>query len=150
MKMLIATDGSKSSNKAIDYGVKIAARMGAEVLGLYVVSLKSLELFALEHHDNIAGYEDENAKLRREGEEALAYLKEQCAKAGVKMTKVIVRGYPVEEILKTAEKEKVAMIVVGNIGRTGIELILMGSVAESVVRKANRPVLVVRGEARLD
>jgi nucleotide-binding universal stress UspA family protein len=147
MKMLIATDGSKSSNKAIDYGVKIAAGMGAEVLGLYVVNLKSLEFFALEHHDNIVGYEDENAKLRVEGEEALTYLKEQCANAGVEVSSAVVRGYPVEEILKMAEKEKVALIVVGNIGRTGIEHMLMGSVSESVVRKATRPVLVVRGEA---
>jgi nucleotide-binding universal stress UspA family protein len=146
MKMLIATDGSKSSNKAIDYGVNIAAKMGAEVLGLYVINLKSLEFFALEHHDNIASYEDENSKLRREGEEALAYLKEQGVKAGVKVSAIIVRGYPVEEILKAAEKEKVAMIVVGNIGRTGLEHMLIGSVSESIVRKATRPVLVVRGE----
>jgi nucleotide-binding universal stress UspA family protein len=150
MKILVATDGSKSSNKAIDYGVKIAARMGAEVLGLYVVNMKSLEFFALGHHDNIKGYEDENSKLRREGEDALAYLKEQCAKAGAKVSTVIVRGYPAEEILKTAEKENVAMIVVGNIGRTGMEHILMGSVSESVVRKATKPVLVVRGDTQLD
>jgi nucleotide-binding universal stress UspA family protein len=149
MKILIATDGSKSSNKAIDYGVKIAARMGAEVLGLYVVNMKTLEYFALGHHDNIAGYEDENSKLRIEGEDALAYLKEQCAKAGVKMSAVIVRGYPAEEILKTAEKEKATMIVVGNIGRTGMDHMLMGSVSETVVRKATRPVLVVRGETEL-
>jgi nucleotide-binding universal stress UspA family protein len=145
MKILIATDGSKVSNKAVDYGVKVAAGMGAEVLGLYVINLKSLEFFALEHHDNIAGYEDENAKLRKEGEEALEYLRAQCAKAGVKVSTVIVRGYPVGEIVKMAEKENVAMIVVGNIGRTGLEHILMGSVSESVVRKATRPVLVVRG-----
>jgi nucleotide-binding universal stress UspA family protein len=145
MKILIATDGSKVSNKAVDYGVKVAAGMGAEVLGLYVINLKSLEFFALEHHDNIAGYEDENAKLRKEGEEALEYLRAQCAKAGVKVSTVIVRGYPVDEIVKMAEKENVAMIVVGNIGRTGLEHILMGSVSESVVRKATRPVLVVRG-----
>jgi nucleotide-binding universal stress UspA family protein len=145
MKILIATDGSKVSNKAVDYGVKVAAGMGAEVLGLYVINLKSLEFFALEHHDNIAGYEDENAKLRKEGEEALEYLRAQCAKAGVKVSTVIVRGYPVDEIVKMAEKENIAMIVVGNIGRTGLEHILMGSVSESVVRKATRPVLVVRG-----
>jgi nucleotide-binding universal stress UspA family protein len=145
MKMLIATDGSKSSNKAIDYAVNMAAKMGAEVLGIYVVNMKSLEFFALGHHDNIAGYEDENSKLRREGEEALTYLKEQGVKAGIKVSTIIVRGYPVEEILKAAEKEKVAMIVVGNIGKTGLEHMLMGSVSESVVRKATRPVLVVRG-----
>lgn len=150
MKIMVATDGSKISNKAIDYGVKIAARMSAEVLGIYVVNLKALEFFALGHHDNIAGYEDENSKLRKEGEDALAYLKDQCAKAGVKSSTAIVRGYPAEEILKTAEKEKVSMIVVGNIGRTGMEHMLMGSVSETVVRKATRPVLVVRGETHLD
>jgi nucleotide-binding universal stress UspA family protein len=149
MKMLIATDGSKSSNKAIDYAVNIAAKTSAEVLGLYVINMKSLELFALGHHDNIASYEEENSKLRREGEEALAYLKEQGAKAGVKVSSIIVRGYPVDEIIKTAEKENVSMIIVGNIGKTGLEHMLMGSVSESVVRKATRPVLVVRGETRL-
>ncbi|HEY3273227.1 MAG TPA: universal stress protein [Methanocella sp.] len=149
MKMLIATDGSKSSNKAIDYAINIAAKTGAEVLGLYVINMKSLELFALGHHDNVASYEDENAKLRREGEEALAYLKEQGAKAGVKVSAIIARGYPVDEIIKTAEKENVSMIIVGNIGKTGLEHMLLGSVSESVVRKATRPVLVVRGETRL-
>jgi len=149
MKMLIATDGSKSSNKAVDYGAKIAALMGAEVLGIYVINMKSLELFAMEHHDNIAGYQDENSKLRKDGEEALAYLAAECMKAGVKSSAAIVRGYPVDDIIKTAEKEKVAMIVVGNLGRSGIEHILMGSVSESIVHKAPCPVLVVRGEAKI-
>ncbi len=149
MKILIATDGSKASIRAVDYGVNIAARTGAEVLGVYVVNLKSLEFFALRHHDDITGYEGENLKLRKEGEDALAYLAEKCEKVGVKATGTIVRGYPEEEIIRAAEKEKVAMIVVGNIGRTGLEHILMGSVSESVVRRATRPVLVVRGETGL-
>jgi len=150
MKILIATDGSKISNKAVDYGVKVAARMGAEVIGLYVVNMKSLEFFALEHHDNIASYEHENSKLRREGQESVAYVTDQCQKAGVKAWTAIVRGYPADEIIRTAEKERVAMIVVGNLGRTGIEHMLMGSVSESVVRKAPCPVLVVRGQAQLE
>ncbi len=149
MKILIATDGSRISNKAVDYGVKVAARMGAEVVGLYVVNMKSLEFFALEHHDNIASYENENSKLRREGQDAIAYVADQCQKAGVKASTAIVRGYPADEIIKTAEKEQVAMIVVGNLGRTGIEHMLMGSVSESVVRKAPCPVLVVRGQAQI-
>jgi nucleotide-binding universal stress UspA family protein len=149
MKILIATDGSKYSNKAIDYGIGLAARMGAEVAGLYVVNMKSLEFFALGHHDNISGYEKENAKLHMEGEEALAYVKQQCVKAGVKVATAIVRGYPAEEIMKAAEQEKVTMIVVGNVGRTGLDHMLMGSVSETVVRKAPCPVLVVRGNTEL-
>ncbi len=149
MKILIATDGSQCSKKAIDYGARLAARMGAEVAGIYVISLKSLEFFAIGHHDNISGYENENAKLHREGDEALAYLKGQCGQTGVKLTTAIVRGYAAEEIIKMAEKEKVTMIVVGNVGRTGLDHMLMGSVSESVVRKAPCPVLVVRGNAEI-
>jgi nucleotide-binding universal stress UspA family protein len=149
MKILIATDGSPCSRKAINYGVTLAARAGAEVAGIYVINLKSLEFFAMGHHDNISGYENENAKLHREGEEALACLKEQCEKAGVKLSTAIVRGYPTEEIIRMAEKEKVNMIVVGNVGRTGLEHALMGSISESVVRKAPCPVLVVRGNAEI-
>ena len=149
MKVLIATDGSKASNRAVDYGVGLAARMGAEVLGVYVVSMKVLEVFALEHHDNIRGYEEENLQLQKEGDDALAYLKARCEKAGVPASTAIVRGYPAEEIVRLAGKEKVSLIIVGNVGRTGLEHVLMGSVSESVVRRAPCPVLVVRGEARL-
>ena len=148
MKILIATDGSKVSGRAADYGVGLAAKLGAEVLGLYVVNLKSLEFFALEHHDSIPGYESENAKLRREGEEALAALKKRCGEAGVAFAGVIARGYPADEINKLAAKEKVVMVVVGNVGRTGIEHVLLGSVSEAVVRKAPCPVLVVRRETQ--
>jgi nucleotide-binding universal stress UspA family protein len=56
-----------------------------------------------------------------------------------------VRGYPADEIIKAAKDEGVDLIVVGNLGRTGIERMLIGSVSEAVVRHAPCPVLVVRG-----
>lgn len=149
MIILIATDGSKNAGKAVDYGIRVAAKMDAGVLGVYVINMKSLELFAIGHHDSIAGYEEENAKHRREGEEALEYLASKCRQAGVKCSTVIVRGYPADEIVKIAEKEKPAMIVVGSLGKSNVEHMLMGSVSESVVRKAPFPVLVVRGDTQL-
>ncbi|OPY26055.1 MAG: Universal stress protein [Methanocella sp. PtaU1.Bin125] len=149
MKILIATDGSKNAGKAVDYGTRVAAKMGAEVLGVYVINLKSLELFALAHHDSITGYEEENAKHRREGEEALEYLASQCKQADVKCSTLIARGYPADEIIKIAEKEKPAMIVVGSLGKSNVAHMLMGSVSESIMRKAPFPVLVVRGDVEL-
>jgi nucleotide-binding universal stress UspA family protein len=145
-KILLATDGSKHSKMAVDYGVGIAKKLGADVIGLYAINMKSLEIFALEHHDDISGYESESNRLKKEGDEALAYVSGVCAGQGVKATTSISKGYPAEEILKTAESEKVDMIIVGNLGKTNLEYMFMGSVSETVVKRAPCPVLVVRGK----
>ncbi|CAJ35405.1 universal stress protein [Methanocella arvoryzae] len=145
-RILIATDGSKYSNLAVDYGVMMARKLGYDVLGLYVVNMKSLEIYALEHHDNISGYEAENARLKKEGEAALGYLSAKCNEQDVKVSTTIVRGYPAEDIIKLAESEKVNMIIVGNLGKTNLEYMFMGSVSETVVKRAPCPVLVVRGK----
>lgn len=145
-KMLIATDGSKYSRQAADYGLRLAGQLGYEVLALFVVNMKALEMFAIGHHDDIGGYETENARLTNEGEAALNYIAAKGEELGVPVWKKIVRGSPADEILAIAAKEGVDTIVVGNLGKTGLEHMLMGSVSESVVRKAPCPVLVVRGK----
>ncbi len=144
-KILLATDGSKFSNKAANYGLDMAKKLGAEVLALYVINMKHFELYALEHHDDITGYEDENLRMRKEGEDALDYVVTRAREKGASLTTRIVRGYPADEIIKAAKDEGVDLIVVGSLGRTGIERMLLGSVSEAVVRHAPCPVLVVRG-----
>jgi len=57
-----------------------------------------------------------------------------------------VRGYPADEVMKIARDEKCDLIVVGNLGKSGIERVLVGSVSEAIVRHAPCPVLVVRGK----
>lgn len=148
-RMLIATDGSKFSCKAVDYGVSMASKIGAEVIGLYVINTRALEIYALEHHDNISGYESENARLRREGDNALDYLASRCSDASVKATTRIIRGHPAEDIVEFAGKEKVDMIVIGSLGKSGIEYLIMGSVSEAIIHRASCPVLIVRGDTRL-
>jgi nucleotide-binding universal stress UspA family protein len=144
-KILLATDGSKFSNKAADYGLDMAKKLGADVVALYVINMKHFEIYALEHHDDITGYEDENLKMRKEGEEALDFVVTRAREKGMNLTTRIVRGYPADEIMKAAKDEGADLIIVGNLGRTGIERMLMGSVSEAVVRQAPCPVLVVRG-----
>jgi nucleotide-binding universal stress UspA family protein len=58
--------------------------------------------------------------------------------------KMVVRGVPFVEIIRTAKEKNVDMIVIGTHGRTGIDHMLFGSTAEKVVRKAPCPVLTVR------
>lgn len=147
-KMIIATDGSKFSMKAADYGVSLAKRTDFEVIALYVVNMKALEMHALTHHDDIYGYESLNAALTREGDEALAYVAGKCKDSGVNVTTLTMRGYPADSIIKAAQESGAGLIVVGNLGKTGLEHLLMGSVSDTVVRKAHCPVLVVRGEVQ--
>ena len=58
-------------------------------------------------------------------------------------------GDPASEIVRIAEEEKADMIVLGTHGRTGMSRLLMGSVAEAVVRRSPSPVLVYRETAKL-
>jgi nucleotide-binding universal stress UspA family protein len=58
--------------------------------------------------------------------------------------KMVVRGVPFVEIIRTAKEKNADLIVIGTHGRTGIDHMLFGSTAEKVVRKASCPVLTVR------
>ena len=62
---------------------------------------------------------------------------------GHELLKFMPEGHPLEDILKTAESFEADLIVIGTHGRTGLQHLLMGSVAESVVRHSKIPVMVV-------
>ena len=69
---------------------------------------------------------------------------ERVTAAGLEGEIVVVHGVPFHEIIETAKTQKVDLIVMGTHGRTGLQHILLGSVAEKVVRLAPCPVLVAR------
>ena len=66
--------------------------------------------------------------------------------AGLHGDSVIVEGIPLQEIIDMADSRDIDLIVMGTHGRTGLTHVLMGSVAEKVVRLAPCPVLVTRGK----
>jgi nucleotide-binding universal stress UspA family protein len=88
--------------------------------------------------DNIA------ASIRETGEKATLQVNELARASGVTSERLIVEGNPPSEILRIAEDDKVDVIVMGSIGKTGLEKFLMGSVAEKVVHNSKLPVLIVR------
>ena len=145
-KILVATDGSKYSERAVDYAVGLAKELHGDLTALYVMNLKHFEIYALEHHDDITGYVDEDIKVKKEGEDALAYARKKGEEAGISVATEMLRGYPPEQIMRLAKDRAMDMIVVGHLGRSGVERILLGSVSEAVVRNAPCPVLVVRSK----
>ncbi len=138
--MVIATDGSENTQRAISYGIEIAKLSGATVHALYVVDTSSFSSIPMD-----AGWEEMYEILRKEGEKAVFEVKESGEAAGVEVREVLWEGHPSTEIINFAENNDIDLIVMGTLGKTGLDRFLLGSVAEKVVRNSKVPVLVVRG-----
>ncbi|RXA16814.1 universal stress protein [Methanosarcina sp. MSH10X1] len=139
--IVIATDGSENSQRAVSYGIEIAKLSGATVHALYVVDTTSFSSIPMD-----AGWEAMYETLRREGEKAISEVKKRGEVSGVEVREVLLEGHPSNEITDFAENNSADLIVVGTLGKTGLDRFLMGSVAEKVVRGSKVPVLVVRSE----
>ncbi|AYK14853.1 MAG: universal stress protein [Methanosarcina flavescens] len=139
--IVIATDGSENNQRAVSYGIEIAKLSGATVHALYVVDTTSFSSIPMD-----AGWEAMYEALRREGEKAIYEVKKRGEVSGVEVREVLLEGHPSNEITDFAENNNADLIVVGTLGKTGLDRFLMGSVAEKVVRGSKVPVLVVRSE----
>jgi nucleotide-binding universal stress UspA family protein len=84
--------------------------------------------------------------FRKEGEKATGFVEDAAKAADVKVESLLLEGQPAEKIIEFAEQNDIEMIVMGTLGKTGLDRFLLGSVAENVVRHSKIPVLVVRGE----
>lgn len=139
-KIMVATDGSVLVKKAVDTAIEISRLSKAKLYAVYV-------LVPMTH--SVRGFGWEQAAIdhfRKEGEEATLYVKEAAEAAGVEVEPVLLEGHPADKIIEFAEQNDIEMIVMGTLGKTGIDRFLLGSVAENVVRHSKIPVLVVRGE----
>jgi nucleotide-binding universal stress UspA family protein len=144
-KILVATDFSDDSNYALSYAVEMAQRFSAELIVLHVdqplapVMVSELnpglDLGAM---NRIA--EEQRLLALREVDKTVDRLREKQ----LKVRGLLRVGAPFLEIVTTAQNENVDLIVIGTHGRSGLAHVLMGSVAERVVRKTHCPVLTVR------
>ncbi len=138
-RILIPTDGSENTKAAISQGLELARVMGAEVTALYVVDQASFVNFPMD-----ATVVSIYSLLEKEGKDAVDYVVKEGEKIGVKVIPKVAEGSPAKKIVDEAEGQD--LVVMGTLGRTGISKLLLGSVAERVVRFAPCPVLVVRAE----
>ncbi len=85
--------------------------------------------------------------LMREGKDAVSFVEKLAKEAGVAFEKKVKEGNPGEEIISYAKDEGMNVVVMGSVGRTGLDKFLLGSVAEKVVRNSKVPVLTIPKEA---
>lgn len=139
MKLLLAVDGSRFSDAAIQAVLSQFRPLDTEVEILNVVDLP----LPIPTSD-AAGFRELSYQ---HGQELVQRTSRQLSEAGYKTQTVVDEGYPSAKIVEQAAQWKADLIVMGSHGRKGIERFLMGSVAESVSRHAPCAVEVVRTAA---
>jgi nucleotide-binding universal stress UspA family protein len=132
-RILVPVDFSPPSVHALDYAINFAKSLRAEVVLVFVVEplyyAGDLGLF-LEEQNRMAHHE-------------LAQLERRVQRKRGRCRTLVLRGTPYKEIVAAAKKHKTDLIVMGTHGRTGLSHLVMGSVADKVVRTATCPVLTV-------
>jgi nucleotide-binding universal stress UspA family protein len=149
-KIMIATDGSDCSMLAADKGIELARLSGGTVYAVCVVSTASLSMYG-DYFSSMGVnpyWELIFEELKNQGQRAVDSVKGLGETKGVNVESVLLEGHPVDELIRYAEENGMDMIVMGSLGRTGIDRLLLGSVAGNVVRHSKVPVMVVSGECK--
>lgn len=144
-KILVATDGSTLSKKAVNSAIAMAALMEAELVALKVVARYPQSYFE-------GGLAIEASEINRvekswtdHGQAIVDAVQKTAEAKGVKTKAVIVKSDLISDaIIATAKKHKCDLIVMASHGRKGIKRVLLGSETQQVLTHTHIPVLVLR------
>jgi nucleotide-binding universal stress UspA family protein len=128
-KIMIPSDGSKFAQKAEDVAIDLAKKLESTVVAVHIIDEKLIYPFDV---------------MEDEGNKILSKIHEKGNANDVKVDEVLIFGNPRHDMKKIAEKSHADMVVIGSHGRSGIEKILMGSVAENALKTVDVPVLLVK------
>jgi len=141
-KIFIATDGSEQNKNAVQHALELAKTCGAKLYAGYVVDTAAFASIPMD-----AGWEMMYELLEQEAKESTSVVGEMAEKESVPFESVVLEGHPGPEIVKFAEEQNMDLVVMGTLGKRGLDHFLLGSVAENVIRNSKVPVLVVRGKS---
>ena len=127
--ILVPTDGSEFAQRAEDVAISIASKYEARIIGAYVIDEKLIYPFEV---------------LEEEGKKILKDLSIKAKKEDVIVDEILVVGNPAKDIVTIVRRMKPDLIVIGTHSKKGLEKILLGSVAENVLKKVSPPVLLVK------
>jgi nucleotide-binding universal stress UspA family protein len=143
-RILITTDGTPLSNKAVDSGIALAAKLQAEVFAFMVVP----QYPSLYFEGSIVLTHAENQRIEKEWREqaqsVVDVVKKTATAQGVKTTAITGHGAVAEGIINMAKKHQCDLIVMASHGRKGISRVLLGSETTHVLTHSHIPVLVLR------
>jgi universal stress protein A len=138
--ILVPLDFSASADQALDFAMILARKLPARLTLLHVIHIIPLGIADGGTSLPLAYIETLEADVRTN----LETYRKRVTEAGIEAEVMSVHGIPFQSIIDVARHKQVDMIIMGTHGRTGLKHILLGSVAEKVVRLAPCPVLITR------
>jgi nucleotide-binding universal stress UspA family protein len=143
--ILIPTDGSSVSAKAVKAGIALAKEAGAKVTGYYAVEPVPARLYGegyVVDRQSVAEFE---RRMREHAKKQVAAIERAARKAGVAFEPVVETARtPYHGIVETAKKRDCDLIFMASHGRTGVMRMALGSVADKVMTLSKVPVMVYR------
>jgi universal stress protein A len=140
-RILAPTDFSELSKQGLKSALELAEAFGAKLLLLYVVEPPPYPVEGIVPSHLGATMLDD---LERQATNDLAQMLSETQASTMDVARRVVVGIPYRKIVDVAEEEKIDLIVMTTHGRTGLSHLVMGSVAEKIVRTAPCPVLTIR------
>lgn len=135
---LVPVDFSRGSEKALDQALALAKEQDARVLALHVLPAEPV-------YPPMGGVVDFYKLLERNAREKFEHLAKRKKIAAADCELIVAQGLDFADmIVKQAKTQKAAMIIMGSHGRTGLQRLLLGSVAERTLRYSECPVLIVK------
>ncbi len=127
--ILVPTDGSEFAKRAEDVAIEIATKYDARITAAYVIDDKLIYPYEV---------------LENEGKGILKDLSLKAKKEGVTVDEIMVVGNPAKDLVTIIRRMKPDLVVIGTHSKKGLEKLLLGSVAENVLKSVETPVLLVK------
>lgn len=138
--ILVPHDFSETAERALGFALDLGRRLGARLTILHTYEIAT---YGFAEAPSVS--EELTEQIESAARSALDAVQARACKSGLDVTGVLRRGSPWREIIAFAKESKADLVAMGTHGRRGLSRVLLGSVAERVVRTSPCPVLTVHG-----
>jgi len=128
-RIMIPSDGSEFAARSEDIAIEIASKFNSTLVAVHIIDDKLIYPFEV---------------LEDEGIAILEKIREKAEKEGLTFEDVLIVGSPTRDMEKIVKKTNADLVVIGTHGKTGLEKLILGSVAESALKTVKVPVLLIK------
>jgi nucleotide-binding universal stress UspA family protein len=128
-RIMIPTDGSKFAARSEDIAMEIAKKFNSTVIAVHIIDEKLIYPFEV---------------LEDEGKSILKKVRDRAEKEDLAIEDVLIVGNPIHDMAKIVKKTKSDLVVIGTHGKTGLEKLILGSVADNALKTVQVPLLLVK------
>ena len=126
---MIPTDGSKFAARSEDVAMEISKKFNSTIVAVHIIDDKLIYPFEV---------------LEDEGKSILKKVRERAEKEDLAIEEVLIVGSPIHDMAKIVKKTRSDLVIIGTHGKTGLEKLILGSVAESALKTVQVPLLLVK------